>query len=499
MKKCLVLLLLAFFAISSNLMAQNWLYKSVSGYRQRNQQRIYQQNRRQSYPNRQQTYLNRQRFEQQRLIDKQRSNNQRDYKQQQQSDANTVGTNSMANESSIVNNTNQSNEKVLSLVTNGTGSTKDEATRNALRSAIEQAYGTFVSANTQVLNDELIKDQIVTISNGNIKSYRELSISQTLSGLYDVSVQATVSIDQLTKFAQSKGMQAELAGASFTMNMKMRELNKKNEIAAINNMIEKAKAIAQNGLFDYKLELGEPRLTENSNYAIKVKIIFYENDNTRAFYNTIYNTFNALSLSKSEIAEYQRANLSYYVYDKQLVPNYGMYALRNNYEGIVFRDASYRFPCIMPMFMKYALNYKIKDNIGNVWSCKIEKVENSNENYEKCQRIEKQSKLIWGYDEHNNDLRKNRYYYMLYPSDRIAQAGKTRREEGMVFNVPIRDYNNDFYVPNLHFNPLTKANPFDDAVEGRIKTRYYYEQEFFIIYSENELSRLKSITIEHNR
>ena len=85
----------------------------------------------------------------------------------------------------------QSNEKTIVLVADGSGNTKESATKNALRSAIEQAFGTFVSANTKVLDDELIKDEIVTVSTGNIKTYKELSSIKTDSG-YEVSVQATV-------------------------------------------------------------------------------------------------------------------------------------------------------------------------------------------------------------------------------------------------------------------------------------------------------------------
>ena len=50
----------------------------------------------------------------------------------------------------------------ITLVTSGTGDTKEEAVKNALRSALEQTYGAFVSSNSQVVNDELVKDEIVS-------------------------------------------------------------------------------------------------------------------------------------------------------------------------------------------------------------------------------------------------------------------------------------------------------------------------------------------------
>lgn len=70
----------------------------------------------------------------------------------------------------------------VSLVVSGEGRDKEEATLKALRSAIEQAYGTFVSANTTVLNDQLVADEIVSLSSGNIQKYEYLSENKMPSG-----------------------------------------------------------------------------------------------------------------------------------------------------------------------------------------------------------------------------------------------------------------------------------------------------------------------------
>jgi hypothetical protein len=489
MKKYFVIFfILSLFPLANY--SQGWLNRAADDYRQRNQQRTTQRN------NNRRTYQNNQRNNRQDGTYQQR-------RETQQQDYNAERVASSSNMSSLnINNPVQGNDKVVTLVTSGTGATKEEATKNALRNAIEQAFGTFVSANTQVLNDELIKDEITTVSTGNIKSYKELSVNQN-NGMYDISVQAIVSIDQLTKFAQSKGMQAELAGASFTMNMKMRELNKKNEVTAIEHMIEKAKAIAKNGLFDYKLEIGEPQLTKNSNYAVKINVLFYENSNTKAFFNLIYSTLEALSLNKLELTEYQKAGLNYYVYSKQLTRGRGLYVLRNDYQGINYKSGSFLYPWIMPMYIEAALNYVIKDNLGNTWRCRHEKVEDTHVNYQKTQQIKEQNQLIWCYDERidlGSRYINNVHYYILSPSDRIAGiTGKYRNENSGKLNVPIKDYGNDRALPNLHFNPLIEDNPNDEGLGDRRNKRLYYQQEFFIIYSENELSKLNSITIEHKK
>ena len=149
----------------------------------------------------------------------------------------------------------------VALTVSADGATKEEATKIALRSAIEQAYGAFVSANTTILNDEMVKDEIVTISNGSIKSYQEVASVLLPNGRTTVTLNAIVSISKLTSYAQSKGATTEFAGATFAMNVKMRELNKKNEMKALDNLIAQIKALLPVA-FDRELVLSEPELCE---------------------------------------------------------------------------------------------------------------------------------------------------------------------------------------------------------------------------------------------
>ena len=48
-------------------------------------------------------------------------------------------------------------EKNVILKVTGQGNTSDEAVQNALRNALEQTFGTFISSNTEILNDNLIQ------------------------------------------------------------------------------------------------------------------------------------------------------------------------------------------------------------------------------------------------------------------------------------------------------------------------------------------------------
>jgi hypothetical protein len=78
----------------------------------------------------------------------------------------------------------QSTENIVTLTTSGTGKTIEEAKNNALRSAIEQAFGAFISSKTEILNDELIKDEVVSISSGNILKFDVISEAKISENLF---------------------------------------------------------------------------------------------------------------------------------------------------------------------------------------------------------------------------------------------------------------------------------------------------------------------------
>ena len=71
------------------------------------------------------------------------------------------------------------NKDDITLIVTSDGPTKDAAIKNALRTAIEQAYGVFVSSNTDILNDEIVKDEIATIHQATSKIQRSVSIQQS--------------------------------------------------------------------------------------------------------------------------------------------------------------------------------------------------------------------------------------------------------------------------------------------------------------------------------
>lgn len=145
------------------------------------------------------------------------------------------------------------NKDEITLTVTSDGTTKDEAIKNALRTAIEQTYGVFVSANTDILNDELIKDEIATISSGNIKKFTEVAYTKN-DNSHSVTLDVIVSKGKLLSYAKSKGAECELDGEAMFADLQLQELYKHNEEKLFENLCKEFENMIKDG-YDYKLDI----------------------------------------------------------------------------------------------------------------------------------------------------------------------------------------------------------------------------------------------------
>jgi hypothetical protein len=82
------------------------------------------------------------------------------------------------------------NYKIVEVV--GIGSTQDEAQKNALYLAVEQVVGAIVDAKSQVENDRIVKDQILTMSAGYVQDYQVIVPPAQKDGKYEIKIRAKV-------------------------------------------------------------------------------------------------------------------------------------------------------------------------------------------------------------------------------------------------------------------------------------------------------------------
>ena len=201
-------------------------------------------------------------------------------------------------------------EKNVTLTVNGQGTTLEEAKQNALRSAIEQAFGVFISSNTEILNDELVKDEIVSVSNGNIQSFDIISETQISENSYVSSLRATVSVNKLTSFVESKGFEIEFKGGLFAQNIQMQELYENNELKAVENMIKVLKEISSKS-FDINISASDPKQS-GGNWLVPIKVDIIVNENFFKIPTLLFGLLNDLKMTDSEIQSYIKLQKALY-------------------------------------------------------------------------------------------------------------------------------------------------------------------------------------------
>lgn len=195
----------------------------------------------------------------------------------------------------------------VTLVVSGDGATKEEATHVALRSAIEQAFGCFVSANTEILNDSVVKDEIVTVSNGSISSYEEINVTELDSALLSVTLRATVSVNKLISYAQSKGSSCELSGALLTQEKRMLEMNIANTKKALNHLFTLVNEfVEKNDICTYTLDVENVKM----NGYVTAKVTGRRNENGDNLEKMINDYLSAISIDKEQVQHLEKIGFS---------------------------------------------------------------------------------------------------------------------------------------------------------------------------------------------
>jgi hypothetical protein len=203
----------------------------------------------------------------------------------------------------------QEPDKTVTITVSGSGKTREDAKQSALRSAIEQAFGAFISSKTEILNDQVVADQIASVSNGNIQSFSILNESQLPDGSWGVTLKALVSVSKLTSFVEAKGIAIEIKGGLFALNIKQQLLNEQGEIKAICEMVGLLHEPMQIS-FDYVIESSVPKSldAESKNWEIPLVVTATTNNNIDFCANYFIKTLDALSLSNEEVISYQSLN-----------------------------------------------------------------------------------------------------------------------------------------------------------------------------------------------
>ena len=203
----------------------------------------------------------------------------------------------------------QTDSKDVSITSSGSGKTLEDAKQAALRSSTEQAFGAFISSKTEMFNDQVVADQMASVSSGNIKSYEVLNESQLPDGSWGVTLKTIVSVDKLTSFVEAKGIAIEIKGGMFALNIKQQLLNEQGEIKAVSEMVGLLHEPMQIS-FDYVIKSSDPKSldAESKNWEIPLVVTATANKNMDFCANYCIKTLAALSLSSEEVTSYKSLN-----------------------------------------------------------------------------------------------------------------------------------------------------------------------------------------------
>jgi len=268
---------------------------------------------------------------------------------------------SLMSQNSDLSSTNGSVDQTVTVTSTGIGLSSAEAKKSALRDALEQAFGAFITSSTQIINDEIIEDEINSIAFGNILSYDVLSETMAGDKQWMVVVRADVSVNKLLNLARSEGMEVSFDGDLFALNIKQKILNAQGEIKAIENMVQVLNEVAKSS-FNYSIETGEPYSKDGQqlNWSVPLTISVRVNENFKQIPQLMIQALSGLSLKDKDLEDLKARKVDYYIVNimRPTRPN-------NEFEHFYLRNAESRdlIAKFVMEFKSHLLDFTVNDGI----------------------------------------------------------------------------------------------------------------------------------------
>ena len=248
------------------------------------------------------------------------------------------------------------NPDEIKIRSTGYGENKEVALLQALRTSIENAYGVFISTETTIINDELVKDEINTLGKGNIVSFD--IINEVNNNNYSITVDAIVSLQKMMKFGLSEGQNVKFNGNLFAKNLKLQELYEKNELLEIKKFIRQYDLIYQKS-FDYSIRYSDPKLLINNKYVIDMEINTHLNNNSLNIEKHLM-TLKFISMDLNDVVKYTKLNKPVYSLIISLNEKDEIYLFLRSKESFDFFTNHF---FTIPLY--YSKNYELKDGIND--------------------------------------------------------------------------------------------------------------------------------------
>ena len=185
------------------------------------------------------------------------------------------------------------------VIADGYGATPDEALEKALQNAVEQAAGAYVSSITEIENDEIIKDEVLSLSHGFIKKHRKLSESK-FDDEYKVVVAAIIVEKQIIERLEASGIKVNYNASGLVSDMKAWDKMKADEYKMAKALFDVHEMKNYGIIWNYILHMEEPQRQGNK-YTLKGTVSATTNPNYTIEFFNLKNILSELALETEEM------------------------------------------------------------------------------------------------------------------------------------------------------------------------------------------------------
>ncbi len=255
------------------------------------------------------------------------------------------------------------------IIATGYGVSEKKATDNAFRSAIQQYVGVIIDSETQLKNGQLIKDNILTASNGYIQEYKVLSVTNE-EGLFEVEIKAVVKSQQLFKKIQALNINVITLNNTKDTQARIETKIKSNKDVNIILFKSMSEFISNSSLSDMlNLKINSVNIKEDKaengkvpveiNYSISIDYDVYKNKIAKL--ESVFNNVGAKLINRVDLPEISNAGRQMDVKNKDKVRKFII-----NKENILFIIKKYGdgFKTDFWEFTNDVFNEFEGDNIG---------------------------------------------------------------------------------------------------------------------------------------
>lgn len=155
----------------------------------------------------------------------------------------------------------------------GQGINADEAFKQAVIDAVRQVVGTLVSAENVISNDKLIKDEVLTLSNGFVEQVIKQEKSKTVDGAWNVKLRCVVRKGQVYDVLQKANVPTtKVDGISLFANALSQSVFKKDSRKVVSKAVRDFFRVYPSL---YKYDLQKPELVSGNDKISMVNIKYH--------------------------------------------------------------------------------------------------------------------------------------------------------------------------------------------------------------------------------